>query len=136
MKRRRLLAMTSGLVTAGGAGCSSITGFDEEGMELGGVTLLNSASSAHEFDVRIEKDGERIHESGYTLDGDSFASVGCDWSDSTGTYVLAARTETGDWYERDVTEDTTDGECRSVMIEFDAGTFDISTGMNCEFGCQ
>lgn len=38
MKRRQLLATTS-LVAAGGAGCSSITGLDEEGMELGGVTL-------------------------------------------------------------------------------------------------
>lgn len=136
MKRRRLLAMTTGFVATGGAGCSSITGLDEGGMELGGVTLLNSESSAHEFDVRIEKDDELIHETRYTLDGESFKSLGCDWGDSTGSYVLAARTATGNWDKRDVTEETEDGECRSVMIEYDAGTFDISTGMNCEFGCQ
>lgn len=136
MKRRQLLAAMTGLVIAGGAGCSSITGRVEGGMELGGVTLLNSYTSAHEFEVRIEKDGEQIHESGYTLDGQSFASLGCDWGDPTGIYILAARTETGDWYERDVTEESPDGECRSVMIEYDAEAFDTSTGMNCEFGCQ
>lgn len=136
MKRRHLMAVTTGLIAAGSAGCSFITGLDEDGMELGGVTLLNSESSIHEFDVRIEKDGERIHETRYTVDGESFESLGCDWGASTGSYVIAARIATGEWDERDVTAGTPDGECRSVIIEYDASSFDIRTGMNCEFGCQ
>lgn len=136
MKRRQLMATTTGLVAAGGAGCSSIVGRREAGRELGGVTLLNDGSSTNEFGVRIERDGERVHESEYSVDGDSFVSVGCDWSDSTGTYVIAARTASSDWVDQTVSAETPNGAFRSVTIAYDGGTFDFTTGLNCDFGCE
>lgn len=135
MNRRAIL--TSATVLSSGllAGCQSRLGFTEQGMRLGGVTLLNSDSSPKEFDIRIRRDGEVLHASTVTVAGEGYSDLGCEWKDTTGDFELAARVDSEEWSEQNLSEWVSDGDCASAIVNNRGGEIRISTGGNCEFGC-
>lgn len=117
MNRRDLL-LTTGL---GGSlslcGCTGPVPLAVE-TTLGLFAIYNyHQEDAHQFDVRIERDGSVVHESSHRLqafdaesDSPPHAVVSCTWDDTPGEYVVFVRSDGREWKQFSVI----DGVARSV----------------------
>ena len=88
-------------------------------------------TSGHRFDVRVERDGEVVHESTHTVgkkpeDRIPGAVADCTWNDVAGRYVVFARMDDGDWTERSLTEEFDRvPECVTAEVRYWSGSLAV-----------
>lgn len=115
IRRRELLAS---LAAVGTAGCiSSVSG--EGGVTLGGVLLSNTTDRPLDVEVRISRDGERVHSTTHEVDPAdgrvaSVRELDCEWSPGRARYTVEARREDTDWYATEL--DDAETPCRSLDV--------------------
>ncbi|WP_313694324.1 hypothetical protein [Halorarum halobium] len=118
--RRSILGTLGCAVTIPTVGC---TGFPVEypdpGTKLVRLGLTNLGDSSHRFEIRVHRDGTVVHESAHDLGGDGESVSGtqgaCPWMDTSGSYVVAARLEGGEWVSQSVDEGV-DGSPEHVLV--------------------
>jgi hypothetical protein len=114
MKRRTYLSSLGVAGTIGLAGC--VVGYAPSGQEktrLARLGVVNEDEErSHRFRLRVERDGEVVHESSHTLEKvpespyeGSGAVVDCTWDGSAGRYVVFAQIDESEWVEKNLTED-------------------------------
>jgi hypothetical protein len=110
VKRRALLAAIGAVTTTATAGClGSIADSLDRTVQLGWFGAHNFDTDPHEFDLRVERDGEVVHESGHEVAGfeDPVAHgavADCTWGDEPGGYTVSARVDGGEWVSREISE--------------------------------
>lgn len=115
MIRRKLLAS---LAAVGTAGCvSSVRG--EDGVTLGAVILTNTTDRRLDVEVRIFRDGERVHSATREVDPMDGRVAGireldCEWPRERGRYTIEARREDTDWVSTELVD--AEGPCRIVDV--------------------
>lgn len=96
---RRAFLTTGALGTATWlSGCSVLRA---DGIQLGAVAVTNQSSEPRDITVRVERDGQLVHESTVSLGsetGEDFALVECTW-DSTARGVFRFEAELEDTEE-------------------------------------
>jgi hypothetical protein len=110
VKRRALLAalgITTPIATAGCLG--SIADRLDRTVQLGWFGVHNFDTDPHEFDLRVERDGEVVHESAHEVAGFDGpvvhgAVADCTWGDEPGGYTVSARLDGGEWASRAISE--------------------------------
>lgn len=103
------------VLTAGGtvlAGClDGITTTSPTTILLGVVIRNDHRRTAHDFTLRIERDGEVIHTSTHSLaragtEAESRVELSsCPWGRDKGSYTVAIRVDDGEWIESDFTDE-------------------------------
>ncbi|WP_439025518.1 hypothetical protein [Haloarchaeobius sp. DT45] len=114
MKRRTYLSSCCATGAIGLTGC--LDGYLPSGdgtTRLGRLGVSNEDEErGHEFRLRVERDGDVVHESSHELEKDpesqhegSGAAVDCTWGGRDGRYVVFARIDDSEWVEKELTED-------------------------------
>ncbi len=128
LRRRQLLSalgMTSVTVTSG---CIWPPGTGSAAPRLGWVGVDNYSPEPQRFEVRIERDGDRVHASTPRVEGKTQETIPgdpleCTWGDARGPYTLAARTADTAWVETTIDASRTAEEepvdCVIVEIAYD-----------------
>ncbi len=132
MRRRALLAtFGSGASVLGGGCLGFLRDPDEPTATLGAASITNFDTEPHRFQLRIERDGERVHHSAHELDetagdeGEHYGRVDteivdCTWDEVAGPYVIAARLADGAWVEQSVNAKLdADAECVIAEVRYD-----------------
>jgi hypothetical protein len=107
VRRRALLALVGASATAG---CSTVSGLfdDERHAGLGGLAVVNFDDEPHTVTVRVEADDELVSERSVAVDSFRATSelthqLRCSWRETTGPYLVRARTEaTDEWFDLDL----------------------------------
>lgn len=134
MNRRSLLGTAGAAAVFGTAGCLETIGLREPEMTLGWYGVTNYTTESVALDVRVERDGEVVHEETYDVEGRADGRLGgevveCTWDDVAGAYTVYAREEDSEWVSKSLSEIDDDllrtGECvlaealyRGHTIEF------------------
>lgn len=134
MKRRALLCTVGAASVFGAGGCLNTIDPRETDLTLAWYGLTNYTTESVELDVRVERDGETVHEKTYEVEGRTDGRLGgtiveCSWSGATGDYTVAAREPGSEWVSKSVDEIDDDriqtGDCvlaealyRGQTIEF------------------
>lgn len=130
MKRRALLS-TVGLTAAATAGCLD-TVVDDAPIRLARFATVNHTSDPVRIDLRVDRDGETVHESFHQLrekeDGQIHgAVVDCDWGTTPGEYVVFARVADTEWTSKpvsDVRDESDDSvECATAVAHYEDGVW-------------
>lgn len=129
MRRRALLATLGSAMTVSTAGClDTVADSLDDPIRLARLAVLNFDSRAHQFDLRVDRDGETVHRSSHQLrgkdDGRVYGEVAdCTWGSTPGTYQIAARVDGGGWTRRPLA-DVDDGwrntiECATAEVWYE-----------------
>ena len=108
MYRRALL--TSIGATSLSAGClSPIENRFEPSVRLGWLAAHNFDTEPHLFELKVERDGTKVHYSSHEIEpreGDSVDGevAECDWGSTPGNYTVFVRVDGGGWVAESVTE--------------------------------
>jgi len=126
--RRAVLASVAASALAG---CFS-TDSEPDGSKLGVVIISNLHDEPHTFDLKVEWEGELVHDQSYDLPADDPDSRVMEstmaeptWPKETGDFTLSARADDGRW--RDVSpEDHDNPDCFAPNVMVDGlGLFGI-----------
>lgn len=110
MKRRALLATLGTAASAATGGClGSIADRLDTTVQLGWFGAHNFDTDPHEFELRVERGGDVVHESAHEVEGfeDPVAHgavADCTWGDEPGGYTISARVDGGEWVSREISE--------------------------------
>ena len=110
MERRAFLTAVGLSVTASVAGClGQIPGVETERIQLARFSVSNMDTAPHQFDLRVERNGETVHESTHDVDGRTpdritGASAGCTWGTTPGAYDVFVRVDNGEWVSESLSE--------------------------------
>ena len=140
MYRRELLAAV-GTATPLVGGCLSRSA--DPTIQLGYLDVGNFDTASHRFDVRVFRDGKRVHDSSHEVrardDVVHGTAVECTWDETPGTYTVSARVDGGEWAEQPLTADdspiASDTECVVIGVWYrnDEVTFTVSTGCDRDY---
>lgn len=141
MRRRALLATLGSSMAVSTAGClDTIADSFDEPIRLARLAALNFDSRAHQFDLRVDRDGETVHRSSHQIRGKDDEQLygeeaDCTWGSTPGTYEIAARVDGGEWTVRPLA-DVVDGwrdtvECATAEVWYEAGDVWIRLQDNC-----
>ncbi|WP_254532041.1 hypothetical protein [Natrinema gelatinilyticum] len=129
MRRRALLETLAGVGTVSTAGClNAVSELRAQPMQLARFTVDNWDSALHQFDLRVDRDGETVHRSSHEIPGKDDRVhgkvVGCDWGTTPGEYDLFARVDDGDWVHKSLDE-VVDGwrdtvECATANVQYES----------------
>lgn len=127
MNRRTLLTTIGIPIPLATGGCLSF--FEDTGeaakIQLGYLDVANFDTTSHRFEVRVFKDGERVHSSSHEVQSRDGATVhgtavDCTWDENPGEYAISARVDDEEWNELSLTPDnspvTPDTECAVVGV--------------------
>src|SRR6056297_2143978 len=126
--RRAVLAS----VAAGSlAGCFS-TDSEPDGSKLGAILVANSHDESHTIDLKVEWEGELVHDQSYDLPADDPESKYLQevtpeptWPKETGDFTLSARSD-GDSWQSVTPEDHDNPDCFAPNVMVDGlGLFGI-----------
>jgi len=110
MNRRALLS------SLGAAGISALTGClgqftaPDAATRLGLLAIENyDRESGHEFDIRVERDGDTVHRSVHSIEQTALPVISglildCPWEYIKGEYIVSARVDGGEWLSRPLAE--------------------------------
>lgn len=109
MKRRALLGTVGAASVFGTTGCLDTIDPREPDLTLGWYGLTNYTTEPVELEVRVERDGETVHEKTYEVEGRTGGRLGgtiveCSWSGVAGDYTVAAREPGSEWVSKSVDE--------------------------------
>lgn len=114
MRRRALLSTFGTSAVLSTAGCLDAVGaaFDEP-MHLARFTAFNDDVDRHTFDLRVDRNGEVVHQSSHRIQGKDddriyAESADCGWGTAKGNYEVFARVDDGEWTGKILTEVTDD----------------------------
>lgn len=113
-------------------GCTGIlrTG-GEPTATLGAASITNFDTEPHRVQIRIERDGEQIHDSVHELDetaggdGEDYGRVDtdivdCTWEEVAGSYKVSVRLADGEWVEQSINARLDeDAECVVAEVRYD-----------------
>lgn len=103
MRRRALLTAVGLSITASTAGCLNIIlNRGDQQIQLARFSAGNFDSDTHQFDLRVDRDGETVHRSTHEIRGKGAdriygAIADCDWGTTRGMYEVYARVDGGEW---------------------------------------
>ncbi len=139
MRRRPLLTAVGLSATAATAGCLNR---GNQQVQLARFSAENFDSEIHQFDLRVDRDGETVHWSTHEIRGKGEnriygAVADCDWETAPGTYEVFARVDAGEWTSKlltDVKEGWLDSvKCATAHVEcHDNGHLWLRLQDNCE----
>ncbi|WP_207592423.1 hypothetical protein [Halomontanus rarus] len=123
MKRREIISMTGTGAIVGLGGCTSVFSEDRT-VELLMVGVINWTDVKTTVQVRVDLDGEAVHEDMVELRPEDDGHIlDCAWPSEPGHFVVSARLENDEeWEERDVTDPDADCAGAYVMIEDTIGS--------------
>lgn len=127
MDRRSLLRLLSGIGTLSLAGCLDALPSLGAETKLARLSVVNwDEDEAHTIDVRVERGGTVVHESTYRveeMDGNEAqaAIAECTWNDVAGEYVIAARLDGNNEWQRFELLDAADGSPNCVIAAVQYG---------------
>lgn len=114
MRRRALLSALGTAAAVSTAGCLDAVGarFDEP-MQLARFTAFNDDTESHDFDLRVDRDGETVHRSSHRVRGKDddriyAEAADCGWGTAEGRYEVFARVDGGEWTGKPLTDVTDD----------------------------
>lgn len=131
--RRRSIIKTCGVLIAGvSSGClSSVRETVNPTTQLGWFGVHNvDTDSSHQFDLEVNRDGERVHTSTHTVDaareldgGGKYidgAVAECTWGNTPGDYSVRIRADDSEWVEESITEFalSKDVDCVVAVAEY------------------
>lgn len=110
-------------------------------IELRQFSIANWTEEPARIDVRVERDGETVHEATYELEPRrdrvlGGATIDCSWGDTRGDYTLFAREDGGEWVSASLSE-ATGGfletvDCATVLGDYRGpGSLDLIVRQNC-----
>lgn len=131
--RRRvfIFGLPIGLTALQGGCTRFLRDRDEPTATLGAASITNFDTEPHRFQLRIEREGERIHDSAHELDGTAGGEgedygrvdteiVDCTWEEVAGSYDVAVRLDDGEWVEQSVNARLDeDAECVIAEVRYD-----------------
>lgn len=103
MRRRNFLTALALVPLGTGSGClSRMQGQAPQEMRLGWYAVANHDAESHHFGLRVERDGETIHQSSHEVQGRNGnvihgAVADCTWDETVGDYSVFARVDGGEW---------------------------------------
>lgn len=118
MNRRTIISAMGAGSVIGLGGCTSF--FDEEtAVELLDVAVINWTGETTAVHIRVHEDDELVDEVTYELEPEDEGRVlDCTWPSEPGNFVISARLEDDDeWEKRDVTDP--DADCAAVYLSID-----------------
>jgi hypothetical protein len=112
VERRSCLASLAVLTASGLGGCLGDVDVlaAEPTTRLAWLAVSNEdPEREHRFDLRVERDGDVVHESSHVVerkpeDRIPGSVADCTWDDVAGRYVVSARLDGGEWVGRELTE--------------------------------
>lgn len=124
---RRALLTSIGATASLSAGClSSLEDRLNPSVRLGWLAAHNFDTEPHLFELKVERDGTKVHDSSHEIEpreGDSVdgAVAECDWGSTPGDYTVFARIDGGEWVAESVTEFamSIDGDADCVIADAD-----------------
>ncbi|GAB7093974.1 hypothetical protein JCM30237_11260 [Halolamina litorea] len=124
MKRRSLLGTLGVAGVAGLAGCQGLPRLGAS-TTLGRLTVSNwDERESHRFGLRVDRDGETVHESTHTVESKSDdvlpgAVADCTWDPQDGEYVVAARVDGGEWQRFDLLDRVDSSpDCLTAAVDY------------------
>lgn len=142
MKRRALLASLGAATATTTAGClSSIEDHLDTTVRLGWLGAHNFDTEPHAFDLRVERNGETVHESSHEVEEREDpvvhgAVADCTWGDAPGDYTVRARVDGGEWAARELSEIDEayegDVDCVVSKVEYREGRVEILIRGGCD----
>lgn len=125
MNRRSLLASLAVTATVLPAGClSSVRQSLDPTVKLGWFGVHNVDTDSHRFDLKVVRDGTRVHYSSHDVQGraertgslNHGAVADCDWGSTPGDYAVGVRVDGGEWTETSAT--VREAECVAAVAEY------------------
>ena len=107
---RRALLTSIGAATALNAGClSSIEDKLNPTVQLGWLAAHNYDTEPHLFELKVDRDGTKVHYSSHEIESRDGASLNgavaeCDWGSTAGDYSVFVRVDGGRWVKESLTE--------------------------------
>ncbi|WP_049971243.1 hypothetical protein [Haladaptatus cibarius] len=119
LHRRQLLFSIPPAVAL--AGCSA---FGSQSVELSNISFINLDDSPHDIHVRIERNGEAVHEQTYSLARSSESGTKSNpapvidepWMHEKGQFTIEARMDDREWKRHQIPAKNRSGECYAVVI--------------------
>ena len=103
MNRRALLWTVATAGTFATSGCLNRLLSADTSTKLGLLAIENyDTENGHEFDVRVERDGDIVHRSSHSVKKTVLPQISglileCPWEFVEGEYAVSARVDTGEW---------------------------------------
>ena len=103
MKRRALLGTLAAVGASMTGGCLDQSTPPETTTKLGLLAIENyDTESGHEFDIRVERDGDIVHRSSHSVEKTSLPQISgpvldCPWRFIEGKYTVSARVDDSEW---------------------------------------
>lgn len=113
---RRALLSTLGLAALGG--CQRL-GLGDETLSLRTVEVGNRSAEPRSITLRIEADGDSVHESTHDLEaGDPYAAepVDRDWPEEAGSYTLRVESDVEEAEVERVFDERLGGRCFDLIV--------------------
>lgn len=138
---RRSLLTAIGLSTAvSTAGCLD-TVFGNDPIHLARFAATNHTPDSVQFDLRVDRDGETVHDSSHQIrgkdDGRIYGKIAdCDWGTTAGEYEVFARVDDAEWASKPLS-DVRDGwrdtvECATALAEYHEGGLWLRVRDDCD----
>lgn len=142
MRRRALLVAVGATATTAAIGrFASPDDRLDATMRLGWLGTANFDADPHQFELRVERDGEQVHHSSHEVRGQDGnvvhgAVADCTWGSAPGEYTVFARVDGGEWTERSSSDfesyNRADVTCGVAEVRYRSETCEIAFRETCD----
>lgn len=131
MKRRTFIAGLTAASLGTIGGCLSDAGGQSDDVRLGWYNVGNFDTEPHRFGMRVERDGEQVHQSSHMVQGRTdpdrasetatiySATAECTWEDTPGEYTVSVRVDGDEWVKNRLSDSDSTAPCLAARAEFD-----------------